>query len=212
MVLSNWNVGSVIATITAIATISAACITAGAAIWISNQTRKNERIRNGMLMDAEARSQEFQEAQAHLGHKLSLLHKEFAERFSLKIQAIVEMNRLLGEVGYYLERYTVNYTEHVPMSKVELLQKAEETLEAVMKFRWENHLFIWHNGKDAPPAIGQLMGAVSAFKRMELDGGVSAEKNVQRLFEDVYPAFKVIRDAYMKELKEVETRLTRWIE
>ncbi|MDA8120832.1 MAG: hypothetical protein M0Z85_12535 [Gammaproteobacteria bacterium] len=202
----NWSYGS------AIATIIAAVITTVAAIWINRQTRKSERIRDGMLIDAEVRNQEFQKTQARVGHALSLLSQEYAERFSLKVQAIVEMSRILGEVGYYLERYTVPYTGHVPMSKAELLQKAEETLEAAMKFRWENRLFIWHNDKDAPPAIGRLMGAINAFRSRELNGEVSTEESVRRLFEDVYPAFEVIRDAYMKELNESETRLTRGIE
>ncbi len=56
----NWSYGS------AIATIIAAVITTVAAIWINRQTRKSERIRDGMLIDAEVRNQEFQKTQALL--------------------------------------------------------------------------------------------------------------------------------------------------
>lgn len=174
------------------ATIVAAVIAARAAFQVRNQVERGEAL-----------NREYQQRLAELNHLLSVAAKQAQERYSLRAKALVEACRLAGEVCYYLERFLTPYTVHTPMPREDLINKAEAAFEALMKFRWENSLFLWHNGKVAK-ALSEMMGAVNAIRNTEPKDGSFSEQQASHFLNTVTPALHVIREEFLMELQRVE--------
>lgn len=172
-----------------IATVLAAII----AWWANIKVRKQADINQEL-------NREHAKKIAELNHVFEIASMQAQERFSLRAKALVEAARLAGEACYYLERFLTGYTTHEPMPRERLIEKAEECFEALLKFRWENHLFLWDND-NASVAFGEIMSAINGIKNQEPEDGSFSEAQASDFLEVAQPALKVIREEYQSELR-----------
>jgi len=174
------------------ATICAAVVAAIASFKVRKQADRGEAL-----------NREHQRRLADLNHLLSIAAKQAQERYSLRAKALVEACRLAGEVCYYLERFLTPYTIHQSMPNAELLQRAEASFEALMRFRWENSLFLWENDKVAV-ALGEMMGAINSIRNTTPQNGTFSVQQAQHFLDSAKPALRVIRQEFSEELRRVE--------
>ena len=174
-----------------VAVIISAIIAARASWMVRNHVERGE-----------AAGREFQAKLAELNHVMSIAATQAKEHYSLKAKALVEACRLAGEIGYYLERYLTSYTAHEPMAREALLKKAEETYEALMKYRWENGLFLW-NHSETSSALGKMMGAINTIRNIQPSNGGFSDLQVQEFLSSVTPAIHIIREELSAELQRV---------
>ncbi|EPO6695903.1 hypothetical protein ACUDUE_001169 [Pseudomonas aeruginosa] len=171
----------------------AATIIAAIIAWLaSRNVQKQSRI-------SEKLNREHQEQISELNHVFKITAMQSQERFSLRAKALIEASRLAGETCYYLERFLTSYTTYQPMPRSALIEKAEESFELLIKFRWENNLFLWSNDA-ASRAFGEIMDAINSIKNKEPSDGSFSEGQVLDFMGIVQPAMKTIRDEYKKEL------------
>lgn len=171
-----------------VTTIIAAIIAWLASRSVREQSRINERL-----------NREHQRQVSELNHVFKIAAMQAQERFSMRAKALIEASRLAGETCYYLERFLTAYTTYQPMPRSALIEKAEESFELLLKFRWENNLFLWENDA-ASKAFGEIMGAINRIKNKEPSDGSFSEAQALDFMEIVQPAMKKIRDEYKKEL------------
>ncbi len=169
-------------------TIVAAIIAWLASRNVQRQSRINEKL-----------NREHQKHISELNHVFKIASIQAQERFSLRAKALIEASRLAGETCYYLERFLTPYTTYQPMSRSALIEKAEESFELLLKFRWENNIFLWENDA-ASRAFGEIMGAINRIKNKEPGDGSFSEEQALDFMGVVQPAMKTIRDEYKKEL------------
>lgn len=174
------------------ATVIAAVIAARASVLVRKAANRNEQLNR----ESEARL-------AELNHVLTIASQQAKERYSLRANALVEASRLAGETCYYLERYLVSYTVHQPATREHLIQRAEQSFEELMKFRWEQSLFLWHNDAVAK-ALSDMMGGINAIRATEPEAAAFSQEQAERFLETVTPALAVIRDEFTQELMRVE--------
>ncbi|WP_372982391.1 hypothetical protein [Marinobacter sediminum] len=171
------------------ATIVAAVIAWWANIRVRRQADINEEL-----------NREHGKKIAELNHVFEVASMQAQERFSMRAKALLEASRLAGETCYYLERFLTPYTTYEPMPREKLIGKAEECFESLLKFRWENHLFLWDNDK-ASVALGKIMGAINSIKNKEPEDGSFSQDQARDFLEVAQPALKVIREEYQCELR-----------
>lgn len=172
-----------------LATIVAAMIAWWASIKVRRQADINEDL-----------NREHGKKIAELNHVFEIASMQAQERFSMRAKALLEASRLAGETCYYLERFLTPYTTYEPMPREKLIEMAEERFESLLKFRWENHLFLWDND-NASIALGKIMGAINSIKNKEPEDGSFSEDQVNDFLRVAQPALKVIREEYQRELQ-----------
>lgn len=169
-----------------IATVVAAFIALLANIKVRKQADINEEL-----------NRKHAEKIAELNRVFEIASMQAQERFSLRARALVESARLVGETCYYLERFLTPYTSYEPMPKEKLIEKAEECFESLLKFHWENHLFLYNNN-EAITAISNLMGAINGIKNSQPE---DAKSRVELFLSGAKSALGTIRDEYQRELR-----------
>jgi len=172
-----------------LATVIAALIACWANIKVRRQADINQEL-----------NREHGKKIVELNHVFEVASMQAQERFSMRAKALLEASRLAGETCYYLERFLTPYTTYEPMPKEKLIEMAEERFESLLKFRWENHLFLWDNDK-ASGAFGEIMGAINSIKNKEPDDDSFSQDQARDFLEVAQPALKVIREEYKRELR-----------
>lgn len=172
-----------------LATLAAAVV----ACWANLKVRQQANINQAL-------NREHGKKIAELNHVFEIASMQAQERFSMRAKALLEASRLAGETCYYLERFLTPYTAYEPMPRKQLIEKAEACFEALLKFRWENHLFLWDND-NASMALGEIMGAINSMKSKTPAEGRLSEEQAREFLTISQPALKAIREEYQHELQ-----------
>lgn len=186
-----------------VAAIIAATIAAYASFRVRRHADRSDQISREMQLRIEQYRLETQTQIVQMNHSLALVYNQAQERFSLRAKALVEAARLAGETCYYVERFLTPYTVYEPASKEKLIESAEQSFEALIKFRWENYLFLGQNNRFSD-ALGDMMAGINAIRNMESENEAFSQQQAQKFLATVRPALAAIRDEFAVELKRVE--------
>lgn len=128
-----------------------------------------------------------------LSGKISELSYQRRISYERKINVIYETNKLVGEIGYYIERSVVSYTSYDLLTH-NALDRAERCFEHLMKYRYENNMAIW-DGKDFGGIFGEIMVIINLL-RAEND----IDKRQQIVINKFYGTFNNFREEIKKEI------------
>ncbi|MBU2755688.1 hypothetical protein HFU84_08365 [Acidithiobacillus sp. CV18-2] len=128
-----------------------------------------------------------------LSGKISELSYQRRISYERKINVIYETNKLVGKIGYYIERSIVSYTSY-DLLKYNALDRAERCFENLMKYRYENNMAIW-DGKDFEGIFGEIMIIINLL-RAEND----IDKRQQIVINNFYGTFNKFREEIKKEI------------
>lgn len=172
----------------AAATIVAAVITSRAAAKIQSRTETSKRL---ALIH--------QEKLTELNQSLSLAASLTQQQYSLKAQVLLDAYKLVGDVGYYIQRSIVTYTGHTPIPKQQFIQKAEEAFEVLMRYWWQNALF-FPQGDAVSKSLADIMAGINTIRNIHNSTQLS-EKQAGEYINVIRPALTIIREEFQAELK-----------
>lgn len=128
-----------------------------------------------------------------LSGRISELSYQRRILYERKINIIYETNRLVGEIGYYIERSVVSYTSYDLLGQ-NALHRAERCFERLMKYRYENNMVIW-DGKDFGKIFGEIMGIINSLRS---ENDIAKKQQIVR--NNFYGTFNAFRKEINKEI------------